>query len=213
MNLGQYERDFPEMAVLTHPRRRGFINEVSFLVFCMSVRKGHCWPFATLAEENISEALTMVRASPRRRELGNQASINADLTAEEIIDITQQHDRMMRIFTVEYPDMTLVPEPEFPGCGIIDSCSGDLLVGDILFEVKAGERAFLSIDIRQLVTYAALNSNANKFKIGKIGLFNPRVGMRAEFDLDELCFEISGKKTAELLSEIILSVSSGEISR
>jgi hypothetical protein len=104
-------------------------------------------------------------------------------------------------------------EPIFPGCGIIDACRGDLIVSNILFEVKAGDRLFRSVDVRQLITYATLNQISKRFTIEKVGLFNPRIGVSATISVDDLCFEISGKNSIELFSEIAAAISSGEISR
>jgi len=139
--------------------------------------------------------------------------MDAYFTPDEIVDIQEQYIRMMRILAFGSLADKIVPEPKFPGCGIVDTCTGDVLVATTLFEIKAGDRFFLSIDVRQLMTYATLNHISKTFEISRVGLFNPRVGIRTEIDLDELCFEISGKRSVELLTEIALAISSGEMSR
>jgi hypothetical protein len=212
INLGQYERDFAEIKVLTAPTRRGFINEVAFELFCQSIKGRKRWPSRDPSPDEVSSAVSAVQSSALRRDIGREGEVSNQPSADELLDIAQQHNRLMQIFTFFYSG-TILPEPVFPGCGIIDTCIGDLLVGSTLFEVKAGDRLFRSVDIRQLVTYAALNHLSHQYEILKVGLFNPRVGIRIEIDLDELCFEISGKKSVELLTEISLSLSSGEVSR
>jgi hypothetical protein len=85
-----------------------------------------------------------------------------------------------------------------------------LIASNVLYEVKAGDRFFRSIDIRQLILYSTLSGS---FKIERLGLFNPRIGISATIPMDDLCFEISGKNSAELFSEIAAVVSSGDVSR
>jgi hypothetical protein len=149
----------------------------------------------------ILDASTLVRTSGQARDQGYAE----DLTPGEIEDAREQHERMMCVFTADATG-EVVPEPVFPGCGFIDTCRGDVLVCKTLFEVKAGDRLFRSIDVRQLVTYAALNLVSRQHKIHKVGLFNPRVGIRA-------AVEVSGKDAITLLSEIVVAISSGETSR
>jgi hypothetical protein len=213
INLGQHFRDFPEMATTTAPARRGFINEVAFAMFCDSVRKRRRWPFCELTADEISVVSASIKAKAGLLGRGIAGEAEGHPSVEELSDIYEQHNRMMRIFTVDFVADEIVPEPVFPGCGIVDTCTGDLLASTTLFEVKAGDRLFRSVDVRQLVTYATLNYLSKRFNIRRVGLFNPRIGIRLEIDLDELCFEISGKRCTELLPEIMLAISSGEISR
>jgi hypothetical protein len=212
INLGQYQRDFAEIKLLTAANRRGFINEIAFELFCQSIRTRERWPSRGPLPDEVAAAVSIVQSSALRRDIGREGEVISEPSADELLDISQQHDRLMQVFTISYSG-TIVPEPIFPGCGIIDTCIGDLLVASTLFEVKAGDRLFRSVDVRQLVTYATLNYLSHRYEIVRVGLVNPRVGIRIEIDLDELCFEISGKKSVELLTEISLTLASGEVSR
>jgi hypothetical protein len=212
LNLGHYERDFPEMTISAAPMRRGFINEIAFAVFCQDVRNNVGWPPPELARAEVEAAVAEVRSRPLRRE-GREMAPDAELSAGELLDIGEQRSRLLRMFTFDRPGGALVTGPSFPGCGIIDACEGDLIVSNILYEVKAGDRFFRSIDIRQLIMYGTLNFISKRFTIERLGLFNPRVGVSATMPIDDLCFEISGKQSGELFSEIASAISSGEISR
>ena len=103
--------------------------------------------------------------------------------------------------------------PKFPGCGFIDVSEGDVVVRDILYEVKAVDRMFRSVDIRQLLSYAALNFEANVYNLKSIGVVNPRRGIAMTVRLDDVCQSVSGRSVEELLSYLIDNVSSGEMSR
>ena len=103
--------------------------------------------------------------------------------------------------------------PVFFGCGYIDESEGDILSGSSLFEVKSVDRPFRSVDIRQLITYCALNHSSQQYRVDSIGVFNPRRGTYFEIRVDEVAQEISGRSSQELFDSIIYAVSSGDISR
>ncbi|WP_456703132.1 hypothetical protein [Bradyrhizobium sp. USDA 4449] len=104
-------------------------------------------------------------------------------------------------------------EPHFAGCGFLNPCVGDVLIGHELYEVKAGDRQFRSTDIRQLITYCALNYAAGNYAITQAGCVNPRRGTYFALDLDAIAHAMAGKSATELFSDIVYHVSSGGISR
>ncbi|WP_148773596.1 hypothetical protein [Bradyrhizobium rifense] len=201
------------MASSAAPIRRGFINEVAFAAFCQTANNNVGWPPGELTPEELVRAVSYVRSLPIRRETQGDIAADGGLAPEEIVDIDEQRRRLIWMFLFNKPAGSLLTEPTFPGCGMIDSCKGDLIASDALYEVKAGDRLFRSIDVRQLIVYGALNFIAKRFKIERLGLFNPRIGIGATMSADDLCFEISGKQSSELFSEIAAAFSSGEISR
>jgi hypothetical protein len=213
LNLGQYERDFPELRASTSPTRRGLINETAFTVFCQQVRRNVGWPQPRLTTEDVRQGLAEVHSRTYHRELRVQAGDSDNLTEDELFDVEEQRNRLARMFCFEGRVSSLVIEPSFPGCGMIDSGTGDLISSNALFEVKAGDRSFRSVDVRQLIIYSALNYISRRYQIEKLGLFNPRVGISATISVDDLCAEISSKKSSELFSEIVAAISSGDISR
>lgn len=137
--------------------------------------------------------------------------LETDLTDEEKGDADNISGRLIRFFTNNADP--IVTRPQFPGCGYIDMSEGDVVFGSTLFEVKTVDRMLRSVDLRQLLTYSALNSASNSYQVDSIAVFNPRRGIYAQFELDELCLEVSGKPSNVFLSEIVETVSSGEISR
>jgi hypothetical protein len=212
VNLGQYERDYPEIAFQTLPNRRGFINEVAFELFCESVRDNERWPCRPPSTEQIQSAAASVQSTVMRRGAARDFELESPPTGEEILDIAEQHYRLMQVFTYYYWGANIVPGPVFRGCGVVDKCIGDVLVSSTLFEIKAGDRLFRSIDVRQLIIYATLNYVSKQYEITRVGIFNPRVGIRIDLGLDELCFEISGKRSIELLSVNSCSLTGGQFS-
>jgi len=213
LNLGHYDREFPVMQSSAAPIRRGFINEVAFAAFCQAVSDGSGRPPSKLTPEELDRAVSYVLSLPIRREAQGEIASERVLAPEEVLDIDEQRRRLIWTFSFNKPAGSLLTEPIFPGCGMIDTCRGDLIASDALYEVKAGDRLFRSIDVRQLIVYGALNFIAKRFVIERLGLFNPRVGISATMSADDLCFEISGKQSSELFAEVAAAFSNGEISR
>jgi hypothetical protein len=111
------------------------------------------------------------------------------------------------------PALRVTFEPNFAGCGFLNPCVGDILIGHELYEVKAGDRRFRSTDLRQLMTYCALNYAAGTCTVTKAGCVNPRRGTYFVLELDAIAYELAGKSSSELFSDIIYHVSSGGVSR
>lgn len=119
--------------------------------------------------------------------------------------------RLNQYFSFEQDALTI--RPKFPGCGFIDVSEGDVMARETLYEVKTVNRMFRSSDIRQLLSYAALNMEARAYSLKSIGVVNPRRGIATTVGLDDVCQSVSGMSVEELLSNIIGSISSGEMSR
>lgn len=114
----------------------------------------------------------------------------------------------------QYKDKVVEFYPQFWGCGILESCQGDLHYDDTLVEIKAGERGLLSSDIKQIITYSALNWLSRKPMIIKqIEFYNPRQGILWKSNLNDMILSISNLPPADLFDQIgkYLSVLSEDI--
>jgi hypothetical protein len=210
LNRGTYQRDFPPMTSATTPDRRAFINELAFTCFCIIVSKIQSDQQILSVDDLIKQAAATVHSAAMRGHWGGDYKI--ELLPEETEDAKEQISRLQaRLFCSNVGDIKC--RPRFAGCGIIDHCEGDVIVGNILFEIKAGDRLFRSIDIRQILTYLALNHASRAQIIQTVGLINPRVGISVEIDADEFCFEVSGRDAGQLLEFMSYIFSSGDISR
>jgi hypothetical protein len=110
--------------------------------------------------------------------------------------------RLEDFFAAEPSADTILIQPPFKGCGIIDSCYGDVLQGDHLFELKMVDRNLRSIDLRQVLVYCALNHNSQQYLIKTVSVLNPRRALEYRFDLNELVLQIANKTPAELFHQI-----------
>jgi hypothetical protein len=94
--------------------------------------------------------------------------------------------------------------PNFPGCGILNSCSGDIFKNNTLVEVKAGERSILPADLKQLITYSAMNwlNSGSNYIINKIEVFNPRQGLVWNSDLHAFISTVSNISLEDVFDQI-----------
>ena len=203
-------RDFKPMVSETSPNRRGFVNEVAFSVFCelvSSVQRGSKFS----SKFAIEKAAKLVSRQASREFL--EGNYDPNLSEIETSDIEEQIDRLYWKLVESRGVEAVTSRPQFKGCGIVDKCEGDLLIQKTLFEIKAGDRPFRAIDLRQLLTYLALNRASGSPSIEGIGLVNPRVGVSFEMLVDEFSFEVSGRDPASLMESVVYGMSSGDISR
>jgi hypothetical protein len=121
--------------------------------------------------------------------------------------------RLNDFFAKKHSNIQLILSPIFPGCGKIDDCEGDVLVSTVLYEIKAGDRNFRLIDIKQVLTYCALNYAVQRYKIEKIGLINPRKGVFFLQPLDQLARGLAGTTPSQILSDIMDFISQSFSSR
>jgi hypothetical protein len=205
-----YDRFFPPLKSETRPERRGVLNEASFKLFAKfsSERRGNLVP----SRDVVLEAIEEVEIANAKLH-GAASAGRIEPTAMEIEEVQSLHQRLFRFFLIISEGHAIEFYPKFVGCGFIDTSAGDIYFPGKLFEIKAGDRRFLSVDVRQLLLYAALNKASSARDITHLGLFNPRAGISFLIGIDELCIEISGRPSNELLSEIVRIVSSGDISR
>lgn len=202
INLNVERYDF-EHELADAPARRGFLNEIAFQ--CARLK-------LTTNTSAVEEATRTAREN--FRQLDRSKNESAELTSEEVRTVAVIEESLVAFVQKRTtPSTSVIFEPAFPGCGLLNASFGDLLIDDTLYEVKAGDRQFRSTDLRQLITYCAMNFSAKKYQIIKAGFVNPRRGIYFVLDLDTIANEIAGKSSAELFSDIIYFLSDSGISR
>ena len=207
INLDLYERVEPPADYQVEPKRIAFVAETAFALFDQQSRHHGD---RTLFFERFTEQAT--DEARRRLALLNAENIGDDLNPDEL-NATQELYRRLSSFFSRSQGRELVLRPDFPGCGFVDQSEGDVIYGDALFEIKAVDRDFRSVDIKQLITYAALNHKSGSYHFREIGIFNPRRGTEFRMGLDDVCMEVAGISAIELLEIIAYSIASGEVSR
>lgn len=210
LNLDGYERFEPPMEKSDTSKRRALIAEYAFSLFVEA--KKASWSAGAKPTKQDIELAAWTETEVRLRAYANQGlDLNNHWSEEENKEILEIYKRLSNFF-VGKPD-ELIPRPLFYGCGFIDASEGDVIFKKTIYEIKTVDRAFRSSDVRQVITYTALNFASEQYQVDNIGLFNPRRGEYCEFELDYVCSEISGRSAPDLLAVVVNTVSSGEISR
>ncbi len=202
------ERALSPMGARSDVKMRGVVNETAFRTFC--IIQSYESPVdrsMTLAviDSSVPAAIDYVarltgRFKPTRADFDEHCRRESALLALRLLHYFPSHGA------------TSV-RPIFKGCGLLSTCEGDLIEGDCLYEIKAGDRAFRITDLRQLLVYSALAYAANELSFSRIGLFNPRTGSAWVRTLDQVCTAIAGVKAVDTLSALVGTFSSSSVSR
>lgn len=179
------------------PGRRALVNELAFSLFCAGVEHGGLHE-VLYSQRRIDQIYANTVESMRR--FLNLGFPPGPLTRDERAEAFRLARRTEEYFA--RLKATIRVRPTFAGCGTLEKTEGDVLCGTCLFEVKAGHRAFRGIDVRQLLTYCALNNLSREHDIQRVGLVNPRTGTYFTEDLGVLCVRISGESAQAVLGRI-----------
>lgn len=188
------ERYAPPVEARSPPHMNGVVNEVSYRIL-LSKWRGRRRGFGVVKVAEVrriwSEVCVWLKVSKDER-----FSYNRD-AHHDVIAIAKN----LMVF-LDRPGGDISMQPEFRGCGVVSDCFGDVLVGDVLVEVKAGGRGFRATDLRQIFTYCALARGAGDMAINSICLVNPRVGVGWSASLEDAALACGAISAVDLLDEI-----------
>lgn len=117
---------------------------------------------------------------------------------------------------LKYPsiaeDSTLSWEHRLAGCGEVEACHVDLRIDSAhLVEIKAVSRAFRGLDLRQLLTYAAISESLSQ-PIEFLGLVNPRRGTFMTWNVGQLALDLGSRSYVELIASLQMQMSASLVS-
>src|SRR5579862_6297347 len=179
--------------------QRAVVNELGFLIFVSAMEsrtQPHLLP-AGVVKERAEEALGYVA-----RMAHHSGAPPAHPRHVGVREATALATSLFSYF-VGGDVGRVVTKPLFSGCGWLDHAEGDVLAGTMLYEIKAGERQFRSLDLRQLLCYCALNFSAKTYDIQSVALMNPRSGTYFYDSLERMCQKIAGSSAGDILGEIV----------
>jgi hypothetical protein len=217
LSVGRFS---PPMAATVAPERRAFVAELGFELFRTPV-EGPIEPESELVDQAADGVRIRIATLA-----GRPVEDIAPPTPAERSEAVALAGRLRR-FVRQRVASTYTVDPVIPGCGIVESATADLLIDrarfsldvdaaetydHLLYEVKTVTRPFRAIDVRQLITYAALMAAADEAPV-TVGVVNPRLGTFVECPLDRLAEDIAGLPANRLLQQIIFDISASEISR
>jgi hypothetical protein len=203
----QVERIAPPLHGRAPKEVRAILNEASFRAFCelqpTANAVGRVEVLAAL-DSNLQAAIDYVAR------FSNSSELAADIDEDSRKEAVSLVFRLLHFFPT---DARTILKPKFNGCGILSSCEGDLIAGSCLYEIKAGDRGFRVLDLRQLLTYSALAYASESLAFTEIGLFNPRTGVAWRRSLEEVCLAISGLRMTDTLSALVEQFTGASASR
>ncbi|MEP1093544.1 MAG: hypothetical protein ABJG78_00445 [Cyclobacteriaceae bacterium] len=130
----------------------------------------------------------------------------SNLTKAEVNELRQLIGNLLR-FIKSRNGVEVEFSPSLKGFGFLKSCMADLSVDNALFEIKTVNRKFRSKDLKQLFIYLALHQAMGENKWLKAGLYNPRMNVYCEFNVDGMIKNLSGGKSSKMaLRELLESL-------
>lgn len=209
LNVTEVERFLAPMEGV-QTDNRAVISEFGFSLYVELTRDGVTSLGGAPAEELLDRGWR--EAEMRLRSYARQGlRIERSKEEEELQEVCEIANRLRIFFGSDTRGIEL--RPIFKGCGFIDASEGDVVDKATIYEIKNVNRQLRSDDVRQVVTYAALNAAAEQYEITHVGIVNPRRGQYWRAELDFVSQEMSGMSAQSLLDTIIYAISSGEISR
>lgn len=185
--------------------RKALISEASFRMFCLSMEGA-----ISLDDSVLSSSRVLDASNAALRYIGalDHGKVSRPLTKDELSESLQLARDLVLCFEKNEDGERVVLRPKFRGCGIVNDCEGDLIVGSVLYEVKNVDRDFRLVDIRQLLTYAALNFSGSRYPIDAVALVNARRGILFKIKLNSLSLAAAQIPANTLLGEIVEFMSS-----
>lgn len=182
------------------PSRNSLISELSFRLFGAAITTGFDYWHAPIEDPILGGMVHEVVDYISRLDPKITIAVMSDA---EIVE-AKHWARSLRFFLINMcPGQSISIQPRFYGCGIIDQCEGDMLIGTTLWELKNVERDFRLADLKQLLTYCALNYASQQYQIESVGLVNARQGLCFTINLTSLAVMASAMSESELLGEIV----------
>jgi hypothetical protein len=181
--------------------QNAFIAETAFELFANTIKTGK--DVLTLAEDQ--KLLADVASNSISRLLGLKGywrSIKQKFPKTATEESIALAVRMEDFFSGRPKERPIVIQPRFKGCGILDSCYGDILAGSCLYESKMVERNLRSADLRQLLIYCALNYLSHEYVIDRVAVLNVRRAAVYEFTVDALSRRAARKSAPEVFHQI-----------
>lgn len=210
MNV-KLERILPPFVPSGRGDRNALISELSFRIYCESIVSGR--PFDELRSKTEFVDGLSYDVSKYISRLENTVSVVLEMSLAEKDEAFILASRLDQFIRYTNPGKEIRPRPHFFGCGVVDDCEGDILAGDMLIELKNVERDFRIADLRQLLTYCALDFAAGSKGIKQVGLVNARSGQWYKIGLNDLSLAVSGVPSTDLISDLIRYITADAPSR
>ncbi|MET7969015.1 hypothetical protein [Micromonospora sp. NPDC005305] len=191
------------------PRRHALVSETAFYLWADHQRGD---------KPNLRRAIE--RATSRLTQVANQVDLGDQLDQDEIEVALMLAQRLNSYCTLTHTFTSIEVEPSLPGCGWISGGLPDLIANDYssgisiktLVEVKAVNRPFRSVDLRQMVAYVVLYFAAHQRIPDALAVVNPVKGVALEVGVSEFFADVVGVPSSEVINNLLVDWSTAGVS-
>ncbi len=200
LNL-QKERYCEHIVSKVDSGRRALVNETGFRLYEYQINN-NLFDLVEISNDDLEKIKSRCLEYIARLQGKVRYATLGEFTKEELKEAYQIAYSIYAYFE-DYEDRdSLIVSPSFQGCGLLNSCYGDVYCNSTIYEIKAGERDFKGDDVKQLLIYCTLANLQKLHHIKNIGLLNPRSGEYTWVAVSEAIGIASGMELQEAYSEI-----------
>ena len=203
-------KNIHELELQTSGRRLSFVSEMGFQLFSNAI----------IGNQDLLDSIKMDDVFYQSIEEKCTAKFDLYEDNEDILNNPLDHEEFSdavliakRLFSRFQHENMIKTTPLFYGCGMLDNCYGDILVSDTLYEVKFINRNFNNQDLRQIITYCALNYASKQYVINYVALYNPRRNCTYRCEVNSFAEAISGTSFNDMCWNIIMFLSQEQSSK
>lgn len=110
---------------------------------------------------------------------------------------------ILESLTAQYQYKAPIIRKPLEGIGILNHSEVDLMYSSTLVEIKSGDRKFKTLDFRQVIIYLTQNHySSHPVLIDRVELFNPRMGIIFNTDIDSMIYELTALTPNEVYEEV-----------
>lgn len=189
------ERFSSKIETESPPEKRALIAEMGFEHFIKSIKNN-----------DVEIEKIILETNHRISKILNDQKEFQTLTETDKTEIEGISKNLHKYFK-DKDELQILIRPVFQGCGIINTCEGDLILNDEIIEVKSVDRGIGIADVRQVLVYLSLQYSASEKVSNNIVFVNPRRGVFTKIATSELAILISGRELFDLLGQIVLFIS------
>lgn len=176
----------PALAAQAPARHNDVVAEIAFGLVCAGLEEASL-PIERLPEAEVEGVIgdALARLALLRRSEG----LPREAVGAQHLDDARQLAVRLRDHLRGFPGTTRVHE-RLEGAGLLAACHPDIIQGDVIIEVKMSQVSFRSVDLRQLLVYAAM-AHWNGRPARGLALVNPRLGLTWRFGVEALVEKVA----------------------
>lgn len=171
-----------------------YINILSFELYELYLGKGNL---------NFTKLEIELASKSSFDKVSKFASFYKSIQIPSFIEIKNEVYFIVRSLVDQYQTKSPIIRKPLDGIGILNNSEIDLIYSSTLVEIKSGDRKFKTLDLRQVIIYLTQNHySLNPVLIDRIELFNPRMGIIFNSDIQSMIYELTFLTPFEVYEEV-----------